>query len=127
MRRGGSRQAAAALAIVAFVVLLGATAPGSGGIAPILDLAPPGGQEGGPAANGILGPVLLAALGLAVIVAAGAAAVILYRTRGSRVPRTPEEGWWTCQSCGAGNIDGAARCHACATWRTSMPHPTTTA
>jgi hypothetical protein len=130
MRMGGSRLAAPALAIVAGVLLLGANAPGSPGAARISDLAAtPGSAAGGGAMDGILGLLLLGALGLALVIAVAAAAVILYRTRASRAPRTPEEGWWTCQSCGAGNIDGASRCHACATWRASVPHPnpTTTA
>jgi hypothetical protein len=127
MRSGGSRLAAPALAIVAFVVLLGATGPQPPILVPNVDfVATPGGAGGEGLLSGDLGLLLLAALALAVIVAGIAAAVILYRTRGSRVTRAPEEGWWTCQSCGAGNIDGAARCHACATWRTSAPRPTTT-
>jgi hypothetical protein len=129
MRRGGSRLAAPALAIVAFVVLLGATVPGSPTAVRIAEFAatPGSANAGGGVLDGILGLLLLGVLVLAVLVAVAAAGVILYRTRGSRVPRTLEEGWWTCQSCGAGNIDGAARCHACATWRTTVPRPTTTA
>lgn len=127
MRSGEPRLAAPVLAIVASVVLLGANAPQSRVALTVSDLAAPtGGGGGGGGLGGDLGLLVLAALALAVIVAASAAAVILYRTRGPRGPRSPEEGWWTCPSCGAGNIDGAARCHACATWRTSVPRPTTT-
>jgi hypothetical protein len=129
MRWGGSRLAAPALAIASLVVLLGANAPLAPGALPVSDFAatPGSANGGGGVLDGIVGLIILGALAVAVIVAVSAAAVILYRTRGSRVPRTPEEGWWTCQSCGAGNIDGAARCHACGTWRTSVPRPTTTA
>lgn len=127
MRSGGPRLAAPALAIVAFVVLLGANGPQSPVAVPIADFAAtPGSADGGGGLGGDLGLLLLAALALAVIVAAAAAGVILYRTRGPRVPRAQEEGWWTCPNCGAGNLDGAARCHACATWRTSVPRPTIT-
>jgi len=53
------------------------------------------------------------------------AVVILFRTRGAVTPPASSEGWWTCSNCGAGNMDGAARCHACSTWRaTARPTPT---
>jgi hypothetical protein len=70
------------------------------------------------------GPLLLIALVIAVIVLI-AAAVIVFRTRGAVTPSASSEGWWTCSNCGAGNMDGAARCHACGTWRTTArPTPT---
>ena len=126
MRTGGARLATPALAILAFV-LLGANEPESGAARIANFVATPGSANTGGALDGVLGLVLIGALVVAVVIAVAAAAVILFRTRASRVARGPEEGWWTCPSCGAGNMDGAARCRSCATWRTSIPRPTTTA
>jgi hypothetical protein len=115
------------LASAAFVVLLGAVAPGapgSGSVRSFVDASSPGGGNGGGGAGllATLGPLLLVALVVLVVVAA-IAAFILFRTRGTTTVTT-SEGWWTCPKCGAGNMDGAARCHACSTWRTTTPGPT---
>lgn len=83
-----------------------------------------GGTGGTPLSD--FGPLIIAALVIAVIILA-AAVVILLRTRGAVTPAAMSEGWWTCSNCGAGNMDGAARCHACSTWRTTAPRPTPTA
>lgn len=114
-----------ALAIVAFTVLLGAAPPAPRTPATVLqlvDAATPGnGGTGGIDAFGIL---LIAGLVLAVVLAI-VAAIILLRTRGvSKTVPPPAEGWWTCGDCGASNMDGAARCHACATWRSTSPRAT---
>ena len=118
-----------ALAIAAFV-LLGAGAPPAPATEPgtgFIDGPTPGGVGAGGGGDLLagLGPVLLLALAIAVVIAV-AAALILFRTRGAPVTSS-SEGWWTCSSCGAGNMDGAARCHACATWRTTNPRPTPSA
>jgi len=125
------RCAALGLAVVAFVVLVGATGP-----APFLPTvvrsfneagggASAGGGTGGTALS-TLGPLLIIGLVIAVIVFVGAA-VVLLRTRGAVTPPASTEGWWTCANCGAGNLDGAARCHACSTWRSTNPRPTPSA
>lgn len=112
-----------ALAIVAFTVLLGA-APSSAGIpGTIREFVDAPTQGGGSSGLDAFGLLLLGGLALAVV-AAIAAAFVLFRTRGVKAAPPPSEGWWTCLKCGAGNMDGAARCHACATWRTSTPQPT---
>jgi hypothetical protein len=122
-----SRLAGPALAIVAFTVLLGA-APASavlpGDIGRFIDAPSQGGGGGGGVFDG-LGLILIIGLAVAVVVLA-AAVFVLLRTRTSKAP-PPSEGWWTCAKCGAGNMDGAARCHACATWRTATPRSTTSA
>ena len=122
--------AGAALSVVAFIVLQGAGAPLAPATGPgprLIDAPTPGGAGSGGGGDLLtgLGPLLLVALVIAVVVA-GAAALILFRTRAAPVTSS-SEGWWTCSSCGAGNMDGAARCHACATWRTTNPRPTPSA
>jgi hypothetical protein len=118
-----TRLAGHALAIVALTVLLGA-APSStvvpGTIRQLIDAPTQGAGSTGLDAFGLL---LLGGLAIAVVVAL-VAGFVLFRTRGAKAIPPPSEGWWTCPKCGAGNMDGAARCHACATWRTSTPHPT---
>jgi hypothetical protein len=113
-----------ALAIVAFTVLLGAAPPSAdlpGTVHLFVDAPTQGAGSKGLDAFGLL---LLGGFAIAVI-AALVAAFVLFRTRGAtRAAPPPSEGWWTCAKCGAGNMDGAARCHACATWRASTPHPT---
>jgi len=122
-----TRLAGLTLAIVAFVVLPGAapasTAPSAAALRELID-APTigGGSGGGILGDGILGLILIGALIVAVVVVIGAA-YVLFRTRGSKVV-PPSEGWWTCTKCGASNMDGSARCHACATWRAAEPKPT---
>lgn len=119
-----ARLAGPALAIVALTVLLGAVAPGQADIdaARTWIDAP---TQGAGSTGGLLGGfswLLVVALAMAIVVFV-AAALVLFRTRGSKaVP--PSEGWWTCANCGAGNMDGAARCHACATWRSTTARPT---
>jgi hypothetical protein len=122
-----ARLAGPALAIVALTVLLGAVAPGQTAIeAARQGIDAP--TQGAGAAGGLfgdLGWLLIVALAAAAVVFVGAA-VVLFRTRTPKAA-PPSEGWWTCANCGAGNMDGAARCHACATWRSTTPRPTPTA
>lgn len=124
------RLAGLAFAVVSFVVLLGAAAPATFVPHAIRSFAESGGgaSAGGGNGGGLLsgfGPLLLVGLAIAVVVLV-AAVVILFRTRGAvATPATTAEGWWTCANCGAGNMDGAARCHACSTWRTTTPRSTT--
>jgi hypothetical protein len=131
MRSGGTRPsrfarlAGPAIAVVAFVVLLGAVAPAEMTESRLAFIDP--GLEEDVVSPGLFdgfGVVLLVGLAIAVVAALGAA-FVLFRTRASNAPPPSSEGWWTCASCGAGNIEGAARCHACATWR-SRPRPTPT-
>lgn len=122
-----ARLAGPALAIVALTVLLGAVAPGQAGIEAArqgID-APTQGAGASGGLFGDLGWLLIVALAAAAVIFMGAA-VVLFRTRASKAA-PPSEGWWTCANCGAGNMDGAARCHACATWRSTTPRPTPTA
>lgn len=122
------RLAGLGLSIVAFVVLLGAGAPATLEPGSINSLAESGGGASAGGGNGgnvlsSLGPLLFVALAIALVVLV-AAAVILFRTRGAvATPASAAEGWWTCAACGAGNMDGAARCHNCATWRTTTSRP----
>jgi len=119
--------ASLALAIVSLLVFVGANAP----FAPtdptiglLVDAPTQGGGAGGILGGG-LGLLLLAGLGIAILIAVVAAAVVLFRTRASKLPAGADEGWWTCANCGAGNLDGAARCHACSTWRRATARTTT--
>lgn len=114
-----------ALAIVALTVLLGAAPPRSVDPGSILQLADaPTQGNGGAGGIDAFGILLLGGLGLAVLAAIGAG-IILFRTRGvAKAVPPPVEGWWTCANCGAGNMDGAARCHACATWQSTTPRST---
>lgn len=130
MRSGGhltrrKRLAGLALAIVASVVLLGAapasTVPGAATFRELID-APAQGAGGGPLGDPLIGLILIAALVVAVVVLL-AAAYVLFRTRSPKV-LPPSEDWWTCTKCGASNMDGAARCHACSTWRAATAKPT---
>jgi hypothetical protein len=111
-----------AFAIVASTVLLGA-APAQhatpGTFLQFVDAPSQG--NGGAGELDAFGILLLGAVALALL-AAIAAGIILFRTRGvARPVPPPSEGWWTCANCGAGNMDGAARCHNCATWRSATP------
>ena len=121
MRSGGGRPARLSrlvepgLAIVAFIVLTGAGPTTNGG--------DQGGGGGGFLSG--LGPLLAVALVIGIVLAA-VAALILFRTRGASVPPATDD-WWTCANCGAANMDGAARCHACSTWRGTTPRPTPSA
>jgi hypothetical protein len=117
-----------ALAITALLVLVGANAPFPPiETAPVMLVdAPSQGAGSGGILGGGLGLLLLAGLGIAIVIAVGAAGVVLFRTRGPKVPASSAAGWWTCANCGAGNLDGAARCHACSTWRTTTPRTTAT-
>lgn len=120
-----TRLAGPAIAIAAFIVLLGAVPAGPTALSPALLIdAPTQGTGGAGGPLGGFGWILIVALAVAAV-ALILAAVVLFRTRGSKTP-PPSEGWWTCASCGAGNMDGAARCHACATWRSTTPRPTPT-
>jgi hypothetical protein len=131
MRRSGgqptrlTRLAGTALAIVAVTVLLGAAPAGPTAVAPVLLIDAP--SQGAGSTGGLLGGLgWILILGLAIAaVALILAAVVLFRTRGSKAA-PPSEGWWTCANCGAGNMDGSARCHACATWRSTTARPTPT-
>jgi hypothetical protein len=127
------RLAALGLAIAAFIVLPGANAPVGLGPDSVRSLAEQGGgasSGGGTGGGGSLlsglGPLLIIGLVVAIIVVI-AAAVILARTRGVTTQPAGAEGWWTCANCGAGNLDGAARCHACSTWRTTTSRPASSA
>jgi hypothetical protein len=120
-----TRLAGPALAIVAVTVLLGAAPAVPTAVAPILLIDAP--TQGAGAAGGLLGDlgwILILALAVAAV-ALILAAIVLFRTRGSK-EAPPSEGWWTCANCGAGNMDGSARCHACATWRSTTPRATPT-
>lgn len=121
-----TRLAGPALAILAVTVLLGAAPadPATTVRAQPID-APTQGAGGGGGLFGDLGWILIVALAVAVVVLI-LAGIVLFRTRSPKAA-PPSEGWWTCASCGAGNMDGAARCHACATWRSSTPRPNPTA
>lgn len=122
-----TRQIAAALAIVAGTVLLGAAPPPSaipGQILEFVDAPSQGnGSIGGAGGIDAFGILLIAGLGLALL-AGLAAGIVLFRTRGAKAVPPPSEGWWTCANCGAGNMDGAARCHNCATWRATTTRST---
>jgi hypothetical protein len=121
-----TRLAGPTLAIVAFTVLLGAAPPSTvlpGTVRGLVD-AP---SQGGGGTGGLDGLTLILVIGLVVAVVVLVGAVfVLFRTRTAKA-LPPSEGWWTCAKCGAGNMDGAARCHACATWRTATPRPTPSA
>lgn len=120
-----TRLADMGLAIIALSVLLGAAPPGPTSFAPTLLIdAPTQGAGGAGGLFGGLGWILIVALAAAVVVLV-LAAFVLFRTRGSKATQL-SEGWWTCANCGAGNMDGAARCHACATWRSTTARPTPT-
>lgn len=131
MRSDGSRPtrltrlAGLALAIMALTVLLGAAPPSAIGPAAIQHMADAPAQGAG--APGAIDPLILVLIAVLAVAAAGllAAAFVLFRTRGSKAAPSVSEGWWTCAKCGAGNMDGSARCHNCATWRSSTTHATT--
>lgn len=122
-----TRQIGVALAIAAGTVLLGAAPPPSSIPGRVLQFAdaPSQGNGGIGGAGGLdaFGILLLVGLGLAVL-AAIAAGFVLFRTRGAKAVPSPSEGWWTCANCGAGNMDGAPRCHNCATWRSTTTRST---
>lgn len=121
----GTRLVGPTLAMVALTVLLGATPAGPAAVGPAMLIDAPtqgAGDTGG--LFGGLGWILVIALAIAVV-ALIVAAIVLFRTRGGKAS-PPSEGWWTCANCGAGNMDGAARCHACATWRSTTARPTPT-
>lgn len=130
MRSDGSRptritgRAGLTLGIVALTVLLGAAPPSAIDPTTIQHLAePPSQGNGSPGAIDPLILILIAVLAVAAVALLGAA-FVLFRTRGSKAAPPVSEGWWTCPRCGAGNMDGAARCHSCATWRSSTSHST---
>lgn len=127
MRRAGlDRLAGAALAILAVAILLAAAPAGPAAVVPVRTIDAP--TQGGGAGGGLLGElgwILIVGLAIAAV-ALILAAIVLFRTRGSKAAPA-SEGWWTCGKCGAGNMDGSARCHACATWRSTTPRPTPTA
>ncbi|MBI2781608.1 MAG: hypothetical protein HYX55_07420 [Chloroflexi bacterium] len=131
MRSGGhlsrlTRLAGLVLAIVAFVVMPGAApasiGPGDAAIRELIDAPTQGGGSGGTLGDPLVGLILIAGLVVAVVVLL-AAAYVLFRTRSPKVI-PPSEGWWTCTKCGASNMDGSARCHACSTWRAATPKAT---
>jgi hypothetical protein len=117
--------------MVAFIVLVGAGAPADptiGLISQGIDRPASAGNGGGGGGNPLAGilPLLVVALVVGLIVAAFAG-YILFRTRGAKIAPASDE-WWTCSNCGAANVEGTARCHACATWRsTAAPRPSPTA
>jgi hypothetical protein len=129
MRSDGSRPtrltrlAGPLLAIVAFTVLFGAAPPSAIAPGAIHQLADaPAQGNGGVGGLDPLVLVLIVVLAVAAVALLGAA-FVLFRTRGAKAVPPMSEGWWTCAKCGAGNMDGAARCHNCATWRSSAPQP----
>lgn len=126
-----ARLARPVLAIVSFVVMVGASAPAALDPGSIRSFAEQGGGASAGGGTGgtllsTLAPLLLIALAVALVIVA-TAVVILLRTRGAVTPPVNAEGWWTCSNCGAGNMDGASRCHACSTWRTTTPRSNPTA
>ena len=123
-----SRIGGALLSVGAFVLFVGASAPAAlaPGVVRNLNESGGGASAGGGSGGSLLsnvGPLLIVGLAIAVVVLI-AAVVILLRTRSAVTPPASSEGWWTCATCGAGNLDGAPRCHACSTWRTTAPRPT---
>jgi hypothetical protein len=125
------RLAAPGLAIAAALVSLGATGPAPFVPTVVRNLNESGGGASAGGGTGgtvlaTLAPLLLVGLAVAVVVLVGGA-IVLFRTRGAVAPPASAEGWWTCANCGAGNLDGASRCHACSTWRTTTARPTPSA
>lgn len=77
------------------------------------------GPAGNPAGSLDLGALLpiLAAVGGGVVIALGAAFLVLRRRAGApAVPADPGE-WWTCRNCGRNNVIGSPRCYACGEWQ----------
>jgi hypothetical protein len=79
-----------------------------------------GRDEGAGGGGGIgfeLGTIGLLLIGVVV----GAAAVLavgylVLRWRAGPPPAEVPDDWWTCPTCGAANIVGSPRCHACGAW-----------
>lgn len=90
------------LLLLALVVLSGAT-----------------GVDDGAASGGGTPLASIGLLVIGVIVGVAAVVVIAYLILRWRAGPTPAEipgDWWTCPSCGAANIVGSPRCHACGAW-----------
>jgi hypothetical protein len=92
---------AIALLLPALVVLMGAT-----------------GQDEGSAGGGLeLGSLALLLVGvLAAAILVLAAGYLVLRWRAGPAPAEVPGDWWTCAACGAANIGGSPRCHACGAW-----------
>ncbi len=91
------------LLLIALVVLSGATGGNDSG--------------GGSGGSAPLGGILLVLGG--VVVGAAMALVVGYlvlRWRAGPAPAEVPGEWWTCATCGAANIVGSPRCHACGAW-----------
>jgi len=91
------------LLFLALVVLTGATggddgSGGGGGGAPWGDLVL------------LLGGVVVGALALLAV------GYLVLRWRAGPAPAEVPDEWWTCPACGAANIVGSPRCHACGAW-----------
>ncbi|NJD28441.1 MAG: hypothetical protein FIA92_09100 [Chloroflexi bacterium] len=86
---------------------------------PILMAATGGddGTGGGAGGGSPFGGMLLLLGG--IVVGAGAVLAVGYlvlRWRAGPAPAEVPGEWWTCRSCGAANIAGSPRCHACGAW-----------
>jgi len=90
------------LLVVALLVLAAATGDDEGS-----------GGGGGLSFEGIL--LLLGGIVVTAVAALAVGYVILRWRAGPAAAEIPGE-WWTCQSCGAANIVGSPRCHACGAW-----------
>jgi hypothetical protein len=65
--------------------------------------------------DGLL-PVLAATAG-GVVIALGAALLVLRRR--AMAPAAPADpgDWWTCRNCGRNNVIGSPRCYSCGEWQ----------
>lgn len=91
------------LLVVALLVLAAATGGDEGS----------GVGGGGTSLEGIL--LLIGGIVVTAVAALAVGYVILRWRAGPAAAEIPGE-WWTCQSCGAANIAGSPRCHACGAW-----------
>jgi hypothetical protein len=85
---------------------------------PVL-VAATGGDDGTGAGGGggPFGGMLLLLAGIVVgAVAVLAVGYLVLRWRAGPAPAEIPGEWWTCRSCGAANIAGSPRCHACGAW-----------
>ena len=78
-----------------------------------------GGNEGEGAGGGgsdlvglglLLGGVVVGAVVMLIV------GYVVLRWRAGPAPAEVPGDWWTCRSCGAANIAGSPRCHACGAW-----------
>jgi hypothetical protein len=92
------------LLLLALVALTGATGGDDGA----------GGGGGSGFDLGTIGPLLIGVVvGAAAVLAVGY--LVLRWRAGPARAEAPGE-WWTCPKCGAANIVGSPRCHACGAW-----------